>query len=189
MSRKVCKFCGSTNDVSQIKKRFFACKSCRPAIYAVLNNPDVIERVWPMVHDRAILPSVRRIKIPWRCEIPEELDAKRYRTEDRDGVNWYLIVSEYEGQPVELFMSTAYENDYRFQSNIANLTALTRLVSLMLRHVFLGERITLDKIINQLQKSSRTKRDLPDLVCSVIKNHSGEGQKMETKEEGIHLHR
>lgn len=177
MSRKICRFCGSHEDVARVKRRFWVCKACRPAVYAVINNPDVIEQAWPLLHDRAILPAVKRIRIPWRSEIPEELDAVRHKAKDRDGANWYLIVSEYEGKPVELFMSTAHENDFALQSNIANLTALTRLVSLMLRHVFLGERITLEKIKRQLQSSSRLKRDLPDLVYQVIDYHEKPDQK------------
>ncbi len=168
MTKKQCKFCGSDKNVSRVKKRFWACSDCRPALYAVIKSPDVIEQAWPLLHDRAILPTVRRIKIPWRTEIPEELDATRYRAEDRDNNRWYLIVSEYESKPVELFMSTAGENDFKLQSSIANLTALTRLVSLMLRHVFFGEQITLEKIKQQLQRSSRNKNDLPDIVRNVL---------------------
>lgn len=171
MARKVCRFCGSYDDVSRVKRRFWVCKVCRPAVYAVINTPDVIEQVWPLLQDRAILPAVKRIKIPWRSEIPEELYAVRHKTTDRDGAAWYLIVSEFEGKPVELFMSTAHENDFALQSNIANLTALTRLVSLMLRHVFLGERIIFDKIRRQLRSSSRLKNDMPDLVCQVLQSH------------------
>ena len=96
------------------------------------------------------------------------MDAKRYRTEDREKNEWYLIVSEYAGKPVELFVTTAGENDHKLQSTLANLTALTRLVSLMLRHVFLGEQITIDKIRQQLKRSSRQERDLPDLVLGVL---------------------
>jgi len=121
------------------------------------------------LHDRAILPQVRRIKIPWQTEIAEVLDAKRHRAEDREKNEWYLIVSEYAGKPVELFVTTAGENDHKLQSSLANLTALTRLVSLMLRHVFLGEQITLEKIRKQLKRSSRQERDLPDLVLGVLK--------------------
>ncbi len=65
-------------------------------------------------------------------------------------------------------MSIAGENDFKLQSSIANLTALTRLVSLMLRHVFFGEQITLEKIKQQLQRSSRNKNDLPDIVRNVL---------------------
>jgi len=181
MSRQICRFCGSSEGITRVKNRFFVCKSCRPAVYAVINNPDVIEQAWPLLQDRAILPSVKRIKIPWRSEIPEELDAVRHRAKDRDGASWYLIVSEFEGKPVELFMSTAHENDFAAQSNIANLTALTRLVSLMLRHVFLGERITINKIKQQLRSSSRLQKDLPDLVHQVIEYHEKKSEN-ETKE-------
>jgi len=171
MARKKCKFCESTEEITRVKRRVFVCMRCRPAVYATINSPEVIEAAWPMFQDKAILPAVKRIKIPWRSDKPEVLDAKRHKTQDREGANWYLIVSEFEGKPVELFMSTAGENDYKQQFNIANLTALTRLVSLMLRHVFLGEQITLKKIKEQLQKSSRSKRDLPDLVHCVLEKH------------------
>lgn len=168
MMKKACKFCGSLSGVIRVKKLFYVCDECRPAVYAVINSPSVIEQVWPLLHDRAILPQVRRIKIPWQTEIAEVLDAKRYRTEDREKNEWYLIVSEYAGKPVELFVTTAGENDHKLQSTLANLTALTRLVSLMLRHVFLGEQITIDKIRQQLKRSSRQERDLPDLVLGVL---------------------
>ena len=174
MSRNVCRFCGSHEGVSRVKRRFWVCKSCRPTVYAVINYPDVVEQVWPLLQDRAILPAVKRIKIPWRTELPEELEAVRHKAKDREGASWYLIVSEFEGKPVELFMSTAHENDFALQSNIANLTALTRLVSLMLRHVFLGERITIEKIKRQLLTSSRLRCDLPDLVCQVLERHGKE---------------
>lgn len=170
MINKKCRFCGSEEKVTRIKKRISACSSCRPAVYAVLKSPDVIEEVWPLLQDRAILPQVRRIKIPWKTDIAEVLDAKRIRAEDREKNKWYLIVSEWEGKPVELFMSSAEDNDHNLQFQIANLTALTRLVSLMLRHVFLGERITLEKIKSQLKRSSRLKKDLPDLLYGVLNN-------------------
>ncbi len=52
--------------------------------------------------------------------------------------------------------------------NFANLRVLTRLISLMLRHLFLGERITLTKVKEQLSRSSRLKNNLPDMVLSVL---------------------
>ncbi len=168
MINRKCRFCDSTQNVTRVKKRFNACASCKPAVYAVLNLPDVIEEVWPLLQDRAILPQSRRIKIPWKTDTAEMLDAKRYKAKDREDNNWYLIVSEWEGKPVELFMSSADDNNHKLQFQIANLTALTRLVSLMLRHVFLGERITLEKIKTQLKRSSRVRQDLPDLVLNVL---------------------
>lgn len=172
MKTSKCRFCGSTEKVIRIKKRFPACAACKPAVYAIMKTPDTIEQAWPLFQDRAILPQVRRIKIPWKNDIPDVLPAKRYKAEDREKNQWYLIVSEHEDKPVELFMSTAGENDHKLQGHIANLTALTRLISLMLRHVFLGERITIGKILRQLQRSSRKKNDLPDMVSSVLKKYS-----------------
>ena len=168
MKIQKCRFCGSTEGVTRVKKRFAACTACKPAVHAIMKTPDTVEKAWPLLQDRAILPQVRRIKIPWRDGIPDELPAKRYRAQDRDSNQWYLIVSEHEEKPVELFMSTAGENEHALQGQIANLTALTRLISLMLRHVFLGERITIDKILRQLRRSSRKSNDLPDMVAGVL---------------------
>ncbi len=78
-----------------------------------------------MLQDRTILPAVRRIEIPWRSEFPEELDATRHRTQDRDHNDWYLIVSEYMKRTVELFVTLVGNNNHNMQGKIANLTALT----------------------------------------------------------------
>ena len=184
--QRSCRFCGAKDGVARVKKRFWACPKCKQAVYAVINSPDTIEQVWPLLQDRAILPQTRRIKIPWKTEIPEELDAKRYRTTDRDKNDWYLVVSEHAGSPVEVFVSTAQESDHSLQMNFANLTALTRLISLMLRHLFLGERITLAKVKRQLSRSSRLKKDLPDMVLTVLDKYDStyEGNGVGREEKG-----
>jgi hypothetical protein len=46
----------------------------------------------------------------------------------------------------------------------------------MLRHIFLGEKITIEKVQNQLQKSSRQSLDLPDMVLSVLNKYSSSGK-------------
>jgi len=105
-------------------------------------------------------------------ELPEELDAIRYRTTDREKNTWYVSVSELEGTPVEIFASTAFDNDHHLQSRISNLTTITRLISLILRHIFMGERLTLEKTLKQLNRSSRQKNDLPDMLTRVLSNYS-----------------
>ncbi|MFV0439113.1 MAG: hypothetical protein ACK5PS_17160 [Desulfopila sp.] len=174
MKPRKCRFCGSTENVTRVKNRFATCSACKPAVYAIMKTPDTIEKAWPLFQDRAILPQVRRIKIPWQNDIPDVLPARRFSARDREQNQWYLIVSEHEDKPVELFMSTAGENDHRLQGHIANLTALTRLISLMLRHVFLGERITIDKILRQLKRSSRKPNDLPDMVSHILGRYTEE---------------
>ena len=82
-----------------------------------------------------------------------------------------MSVSELEGDPVEIFASTAFDRDDHLQSRISNLTTITRLVSLILRNVFLGEVLTLEKTIKQLQRSSRQKNDLPDMLTNVLRSY------------------
>lgn len=107
-------------------------------------------------------------------DLPEVLDAVRYRTRDREHNTWYVSVSEMEGNPVEIFASTAFDRDDHLQSRISNLTTITRLVSLILRNVFLGEALTLEKTIKQLKRSSRQKNDLPDMLTTVLQGYSTE---------------
>ena len=168
--QKKCEFCGSSKNIRSTYNHV-TCQTCRPILYAVKNHPATVEKAWPMFHDYAILPQARQIKIPWKSELPEELDGKRYKTVDREANAWYLLVTEYEQKPVEVFASTAMDNKFDLQSRIANLTALTRLVSLILRHIFLGERLTFTKVKNQLRRSSRQKNDLPDMLRKVLKNY------------------
>lgn len=105
-------------------------------------------------------------------ELPEVLDGKRYRTIDRDRNKWYLSVSEVKGKPVEVFASTAFDRDHELQSRISNLTTITRLISLILRHIFLGEALTFNKCLKQIQRSSRQKNDLPDMLYGVLSRYN-----------------
>lgn len=107
-------------------------------------------------------------------DLPEVLDAVRFRTRDREHNTWYVSVSEMQGNPVEIFASTAFDRDDHLQSRISNLTTITRLVSLILRNVFLGETLTLEKTIKQLKRSSRQKNDLPDMLTTVLQSYSTE---------------
>ncbi len=104
-------------------------------------------------------------------ELPDVLDAVRYRTTDRERNTWYVSVSELTGNPVEIFASTAFDRDQHLQSRISNLTTITRLISLILRHIFLGERLTLEKTLTQLQRSSRLPDDLPAMLGKVLANY------------------
>ena len=48
-------------------------------------------------------------------DLPDVLDARRYRTRDRENNSWYVSISEMEGQPVEIFASTAFDRDQHLQ--------------------------------------------------------------------------
>ena len=80
-------------------------------------------------------------------------------------------MSEIEGTPVEIFASTAFDRDQHLQSRISNLTTITRLISLILRHIFLGEVLTLEKTLKQILRSSRQTNDLPDMLARILSNY------------------
>ncbi|MGB3213019.1 MAG: hypothetical protein WBB19_20120 [Desulforhopalus sp.] len=105
-------------------------------------------------------------------EMPDVLDGVRHRTTDRERNTWYVSISELDGNPVEIFASTAFDRDQHLQSRISNLTTITRLISLILRHVFMGEKLTLEKTLTQLKRSSRLPNDLPDMLGKILAKYS-----------------
>ena len=115
-------------------------------------------------------------------ELPEVLDARRYRTRDRENNSWYVSISEMEGEPVEIFASTAFDRDQHLQSRISNLTTITRLISLILRHISLGEKLTLEKTLIQLRRSSRQRNDLPDMLAKVLSNYTEKAEEPTTQD-------
>lgn len=117
------------------------------------------------------IPCQPKIVSQSSLDLPDVLNAVRYRTKDREMNTWYVSVSELEGEPVEIFASTAFDRDHQLQSRISNLTTITRLVSLILRNVYLQEKLTLKKVLGQLRKSSRQKNDLPDMLARVLDNY------------------
>lgn len=72
---------------------------------------------------------------------------------------------------MEIFASTAFDRDQHLQSQISNLTTITRLISLVLRHIFMGEKLTLEKTLTQLKRSSRQLNDLPDMLGKLLANY------------------
>lgn len=145
------------------------CSACSGLVDLVQRDPQTIEKICQLAGSSA-LSQLQPKQI--EQELPEVLDGVRYRTTDRDRNTWYVSVSELEGNPVEIFASTAFDRDQHLQSRISNLTTITRLISLILRHVFMGERLTLGKTLTQLKRSSRQPNDLPDMLGRVLANYS-----------------
>jgi hypothetical protein len=147
------------------------CSKCTELAATVREKPKLIRTLWQNFHDEPILPRGTTHTITSEAELPEVLDGKRYRAIDRDQNKWYLSISELEGKPVEIFASTAFDRDHELQSRISNLTTITRLISLLLRHLFMGEPLTFDKCLKQIQRSSRQKNDLPDMLYGVLNKY------------------
>jgi hypothetical protein len=166
-----CQVCGA--DKKTIKTAGYqACSSCRTIINIIENHPEIIKNLWSEMQDEPILPKPDQTTVKEKMELPEVLDGKRYRTVDRESNKWYLSVSEVDGQPVEVFASTAFDRDHELQSRISNLTTITRLISLILRHIFINESLTLNKCLKQIKRSSRQKNDLPDMLYGVLNRYS-----------------
>ncbi len=169
-----CDGCGKIADLQEIYGNEF-CKDCMELATVIQEKPQTIKRICSLVKTDLLQKSNtdRDEDSPESAlkNLPEVLDAVRFRTRDRERNTWYVSVSELKGDPVEIFASTAFDRDDQLQSRISNLTTITRLVSLILRNVFLGEVLTLEKTIKQLKRSSRQKNDLPDMLTTVLQSY------------------
>lgn len=178
MTRKTkaetCSGCGQRNKLGKLEGHLL-CPDCQTVIKTLRTHPDSLAHLLAIAgieqaDPPATSPAANR---PEKSrDLPDVLDAVRYRTTDRERNTWYVSVSELEGNPVEVFASTAFDRDHHLQSRISNLTTITRLISLILRHVFLGEVLTLEKTLTQLHRSSRQKNDLPDMLAQVLSNYT-----------------
>ena len=167
---KICDGCGEKKPDKKIDDTGL-CAECAAVIEAIKGKPVLLGRIATMVQPGVSQEFSDPAKVEQPRELPEVLDAVRFRTRDRELNTWYVSVSELDGNPVEIFASTAFDRDQHLQSRISNLTTITRLISLILRHVFLGEVITLEKTLKQLHRSSRQKNDLPDMLTRVLCNY------------------
>lgn len=170
-----CTLCGCQQTTPLSREGY--CSNCAELAEIVRENPAAIRTLWQRFHDEPILPKGTTHIIAGEAELPEVLDGKRYRAIDREKNKWYLSVSELDGKPVEIFASTAFDRDHELQSRISNLTTITRLISLLLRHLFMGEPLTFDKCLKQIQRSSRQKNDLPDMLYGVLNRYQQPDEK------------
>ena len=165
-----CELCGVEQN-TPAKDNSGLCSSCQAVALHIQEHPEAVKKLWLRHQNEPILPVPNPPCIESEAELPDVLEGKRYRTIDRDRNKWYLSVSEVEGRPVEVFASTAFDRDHELQSRISNLTTITRLISLILRHISLGEPLTFDKCLKQIQRSSRQRNDLPDMLYGVLNRY------------------
>lgn len=167
---RLCPVCEKTKKLKEYQN-ITICADCSKLAATLATDQKRVERL------NALLAAQAKEPVE---DLPDVLDAKRYRTRDRENNSWYVSISEMEGEPVEIFASTAFDRDQHLQSRISNLTTITRLISLILRHISMGEQLTLEKTLNQLQRSSRQRNDLPDMLAKVLGNYSREPEKVKS---------
>lgn len=166
MKQTTCDGCGKKRKLSAVRRRHL-CADCRKIADTLENSPEVLQNIGHLMN----IPCHPKLVANSSLDLPDVLDAVRYRTRDREMNTWYVSVSELEGEPVEIFASTAFDRDHQLQSRISNLTTITRLISLILRNIYLQEKLTLTKVLEQLQRSSRQRNDLPDMLAGVLEKY------------------
>jgi len=178
---KTCSVCKKKSKVTGSKESEL-CPSCMNIIELLRNKPETLDKLANMAEISGIycLQSQHVEQ-----ELPDVLDGVRHRTIDRERNTWYVSISELDGHPVEIFASTAFDRDQHLQGRISNLTTITRLISLILRHIFMGERLTLEKTLTQLKRSSRQPNDLPDMLGKILAKYSEKKSIMDEEENAI----
>lgn len=170
---ELCDGCGINTAMDEIDHNEL-CNECMNIVNSLQKDPAIVKRLIALSKIDVDVDNItgKNKNTEHFTGLPDVLDAVRFRTKDRDANSWYVSVSEINGQPVEVFASTAFDRDQHLQSRISNLTTITRLISLILRHIFLGEVLTLEKTIKQLHRSSRQQNDLPDMLTRVLSKYS-----------------
>lgn len=98
--------------------------------------------------------------------LPDTLDAKRYRLKDQDQKSVYIIVCFDENeQPMEVFAKFPFDNRVDLKDKSTMWTTTCRLVSLALRF-----HVPMDEIIKQLDRSSGHMHDLPAQLSKLFKS-------------------
>lgn len=98
--------------------------------------------------------------------LPDTLDAKRYRLKDQDQKSVYIIVCfDVNEQPMEVFAKFPFDNRIDLKDKSTMWTTTCRLVSLALRF-----HVPMDEIIKQLDRSSGHMLDLPAQLSKLFKS-------------------
>lgn len=97
-----------------------------------------------------------------RCPIPDDiLNGKRYRVRYREN-DFYFIVLLKDEMPCEIFVEYPIQSDPSLDYMMSAWDAFTRLATMALK------AYSLEKVIRQIKKSSRRKRDLPGITATIL---------------------
>lgn len=103
---------------------------------------------------------------PVKRNLPDTLDAKRYRVKDQQQKSVYIIVCFDENEkPMEVFAKFPFDNRVDLKDKSTMWTTTCRLVSLALRF-----NVPMDEIIKQLDRSSGHMLDLPAQLSKLFKS-------------------
>jgi len=111
-------------------------------------------------------PAVASVEGMVKKNLPDTLNAKRYRLKDQDQKSVYIIVCFDENEkPMEVFAKFPFDNRIDLKDKSTMWTTTCRLVSLALRF-----NIPASEIIKQLDRSSGHMLDLPAQLSKLFKS-------------------
>jgi ribonucleoside-diphosphate reductase alpha chain len=100
-----------------------------------------------------------------KAELPDTLNAKRFRVEGEDGQKIYIIICfDDDEKPAEVFAKFPFDNRTDQASKSTLWTTVCRLISLALRY-----GVPPYEVVKQLDKSAGSMRDLPSQVSKILK--------------------
>jgi len=91
----------------------------------------------------------------------DELEAKRFKAVYRKE-SLYIVVSLKYGMPYEIFAEHPTNMDVNLYYMMSSLDTITRLCTMSLK------KYPLQRVINQMVKSSRTKNDFPGIISKIL---------------------
>jgi ribonucleoside-diphosphate reductase alpha chain len=111
-------------------------------------------------------PEITATGIAHKIELPDVLDAKRYRLKDADDQTIYLIVCfDENGKPMEVFAKFSSDNRIENSERSTMWATVCRLTSLSLRC-----HVPMEEIIKQLDRASGSMFDLPAQLSKLLKS-------------------
>lgn len=93
------------------------------------------------------------------------MNSKRYRIKYQDENLYIVIVTSDDGQPYEIFANHSSNGRFELQYMLASWDCLTRFISMCL------QTMPLDKVIRQLNRSTRQPNDLPGIILKLLKTY------------------
>ena len=116
--------------------------------------------------------TVSHQPVPYKMDLPDELNSRRYRLRDSDRNKIYFNVCTFDGQPVEVFAKGSELVSGSYWNTIC------RLLSLCMRY-----NIPLDDIKKQLRKSSDSVSDMPSRLARILDKYDEPEESQEASED------
>ncbi len=117
-----------------------------------------------------------------RIRTADTLDAKKYRDLYR-GHNLHIAIADQDSEPIEMQITIADLDVTTQQFSYANADLIEALLNLILQH---EDRYSIEYLLEQIKRKSRTKSDLPGLIAKYLERHCREANKTQQSTNATH---